>query len=136
MPIKKKTKSQAKVTPKSTVIAANNPAWEAIYAAVERIPIGCVSTYGAVAQVAGLPRRARLVGTALRSLPTSRRLPWHRVITASGHLAFPENSDAYAKQRSRLAREGVRMIRGRVDLDRHGWPQESKTLDELLWGRA
>jgi methylated-DNA-protein-cysteine methyltransferase-like protein len=130
------TKQKAKATPKSNTTASGNPAWDAIYAAVERIPSGCVATYGAVAQLAGLPRRARLVGTALRSLPASRRLPWHRVITASGHLAFPENSDAYAKQRSRLAREGVRMARGRVDLARHGWPRESKTLDELLWGRA
>jgi alkylated DNA nucleotide flippase Atl1 len=48
-------------------------------------------------------------------------------------LAFPENSDAHAKQRARLAREGVRMVRNRIDLSRYAWPRESKTLDELLW---
>jgi alkylated DNA nucleotide flippase Atl1 len=51
-------------------------------------------------------------------------------------LAFPEGSDAFARQRARLAREGVRMVRLRVDLNRYGWPRESKTLDELLWGGA
>jgi methylated-DNA-protein-cysteine methyltransferase-like protein len=121
---------------KTRSIPASNPAWEAIYTAVERIPRGCVSTYGAVAQLAGLPRRARLVGTALKAVPTARRLPWHRVIGASGRLAFPENSEAYSKARARLAREGVRIVRKRVDLARYGWPRESKTLDELLWGGA
>jgi methylated-DNA-protein-cysteine methyltransferase-like protein len=132
MPVKKKAQTKKVRVTKPTPVS--NPAWEAIYAAVARIPRGSVSTYGAVAQLAGLPRRARLVGTALRSLPASRALPWHRVITASGRLAFPENSDAYAKQRARLAREGVRLVRQRVDLERHGWPRESKSLDELLWG--
>jgi methylated-DNA-protein-cysteine methyltransferase-like protein len=134
MPAKSKLKS--KKTHAAKAAPASNPAWEAIYSAVERIPRGSVSTYGAVAQVAGLPRRARLVGTALKSLPTGRQVPWHRVITASGRLAFPESSDAYAKQRARLAREGVRLVRQRVDLDRHGWPRENKSLDELLWGGA
>jgi alkylated DNA nucleotide flippase Atl1 len=50
-------------------------------------------------------------------------------------LAFPEGSDAYSKQQSRLAREGIRLSGKRVDLARYGWPQEAKSLDELLWGR-
>ena len=127
MTVKKQAKPK-RVTPTA------NPAWEAIYAAVERIPRGRVSTYGVIAQISGLPRRARLVGTALRSVPTARRLPWHRVITSSGRIAFPESSDAFALQRSRLAREGVQLVSGRVDLSRYGWPRESKSLDELLWG--
>jgi methylated-DNA-protein-cysteine methyltransferase related protein len=133
MPTKSKSATDKKTNSRDAS-PARNPAWEAIYAAVERIPRGSVSTYGAIAQLAGLPRRARLVGTALKSVPAARRLPWHRVITASGRLAFPENSDAYAKQRARLAREGVRIVRQRVDLARCGWPRENKTLDELLWG--
>ena len=131
-----RAKPKPKVKRALRAVAASNPAWEAIYAAVERIPRGSVSTYGAVAQLAGLPRRARLVGTALRSLPTSRRLPWHRVIAAGGRLAFPENSDAYAKQCARLAREGVRMVGKRFDLARYGWPRDTQSLDELLWGSA
>jgi len=115
------------------VVTKSNPAWEAIYVAVERIPRGRVATYGGIAQVAGLPRRARLVGTALKLLPRSRRIPWHRVLTASGKLAFPEGSEAYDKQSTRLKREGVRLVRGRVDLQRLIWPSASVELDELLW---
>jgi len=102
-----------------------------ILSTVQKIPRGKVSTYGAVADAAGLPRRARLVGTVLRQ--TSRRVPWHRVMNASGRISFPEGSDAYLQQRTRLEREGVLFIGGRVDLKRHGWPSQLGSLDEYMW---
>jgi methylated-DNA-protein-cysteine methyltransferase-like protein len=124
-----------KPSPKNKAIAPTpDAAWEAICKAIERIPKGSVSTYGTIARVAGLPRRARLVGTVLKNVPSARKLPWHRVITASGRLAFPERSDAFAKQRARLAREGVAMSKNRIDLQRYGWPRSAQSLDELLWG--
>ncbi|MBL8269738.1 MAG: MGMT family protein [Steroidobacter sp.] len=103
-------------------------------AAIKRIPKGKVCTYGNVADVAGLPRRARLVGTVLRQTPASRAVPWFRVINASGRISFPEGSDGYARQRKHLEAEGVDFVGGRVDLNRYGWPPRDKMLDELLWG--
>lgn len=107
-----------------------------IIAAIKQIPRGKVCTYGLVADVAGLPRRARLVGTVLRQTPASRGVPWFRVINASGRISFPQGSDAYARQRKHLEDEGVDFVGGRVDLDRYGWPPREKMLDELLWGPA
>jgi methylated-DNA-protein-cysteine methyltransferase related protein len=104
-----------------------------ILAAVRRIPRGRVCTYGNVAEVAGLPRRARLVGTVLRQTPAARGLPWHRVINAGGRISFPTGSDAYARQRHKLEAEGVVFVGGRVDLRRYGWPPHEERLDELLW---
>lgn len=104
-----------------------------ILAAVRKIPRGKVSTYGNVADVAGLPKRARLVGTVLRQTPASRDLPWYRVINAGGRISFPVGSDAYVRQRKKLEAEGVVFIGGRVDLRRHGWPAREAQLDELLW---
>lgn len=101
--------------------------------AVRRIPRGRVCTYGDVADVAGLPRRARLVGTVLRQSPASRDLPWFRVINASGRISFPVGSDAYARQRRKLAAEGIELVGGRIDLKRYGWPDHGRELDELLW---
>ena len=105
----------------------------AIVAAIKRIPRGRVSTYGNVAEVAGLPRRARLVGTVLTQTPATRGLPWYRVINASGRISFPVGSEAYARQRKKLEAEGVVFSGGRVDLGRYGWPARGKQLDELLW---
>ncbi|HEY4369771.1 MAG TPA: MGMT family protein [Steroidobacteraceae bacterium] len=106
---------------------------ERILAAIKRIPRGRVCTYGNVADVAGLPRRARLVGTVLRQTPASRGLPWYRVINAGGRISFPSGSDAYHRQRSKLEAEGVVFIGGRVDLQRHGWPDRDVEMDEMLW---
>ena len=126
---RKKTKGTAKRQP---VVAESDAA--RIIAAVKKIPRGRVCPYGVVAEVAGLPRRARLVGTVLRQTPASRGLPWFRVINASGRISFPQGSDSYARQRKHLEDEGVDFVGGRVDLDRYGWPSREKLLDELVWG--
>lgn len=104
-----------------------------ILAAVKRIPQGRVCTYGNVADVAGLPRRARLVGTVLRQTPASRGLPWYRVINASGRISFPVGSEAYSRQRKKLEAEGVMFVGGKVNLRRYGWPARDEQLDEFLW---
>jgi methylated-DNA-protein-cysteine methyltransferase related protein len=105
-----------------------------ILAAIERIPRGRVCTYGDVADVAGLPRRARLVGTVLRQTPAARAVRWYRVINAGGRVSFPVGSEAYGRQRQKLEAEGIVFVGGRVDLQRYGWPDRGERLDELLWG--
>lgn len=86
-----------------------------------------------MAAAAGLPRRARMVGRALRSCPAE--LPWHRVITAAGRLAFPSGSALFAEQSRRLLAEGVLCRQGYIDRKRFGW-QQAQDLDALLWGPA
>lgn len=91
----------------------------AVLQVVRRIPRGKVATYGDVAQAAGLPGCARLVGRVLRQSPASSGLPWHRVVGAGGRLsvgAFAPH--AALTQRMRLEREGAAFTRGgRVRLD-------------------
>jgi methylated-DNA-protein-cysteine methyltransferase related protein len=106
---------------------------ERILAAVKSIPRGKVSTYGEIAAAAGLPRRARLVGTVLKNTPASPGLPWFRVINSGGRISLPAGSDAYARQKKKLEAEGVIFRGDRVDLKRYGWPARDQTLDELLW---
>lgn len=107
----------------------------AILDVVASIPRGRVSTYGVVAERAGLPRQARLVGRVLGGLPAGSRVPWHRVVAAGGRIAFPAGSDARAEQLARLEAEGVTARRGRIDLDRDGWGGGSGDLDRRLWAR-
>ncbi len=108
--------------------------YQAIYAVVRAIPRSRVTTYGLVAQRAGLPRRARLVGRALREAPDDADLPWHRVVGAGGRISLPADSPSFALQLQRLQEEGVACRNGRIDLNRYGWGAAS--LDELLWGLA
>lgn len=105
----------------------------AILAVVRKIPRGRVATYGSVAERAGLPRQARLVGKVLGALAADSGVPWQRVVAAGGRIAFPAGSDSRARQIARLAQDGVDAAKGRVDLSRHGWGAAVGNLDQLLW---
>ena len=88
---------------------------------IAAIPKGRVCTYGKVAELAGLPRHARLVGATLRNLPGGSRIPWHRVINSQGRSSFPEGSDAFHKQIQRLEAEGVILTGGKYNLRQYLW---------------
>ena len=94
------------------------------------IPPGRVASYGQVAEIAGIPRGARQVGYALKHAPGNEAIPWHRVVTASGKIAFASDSGQFREQRRRLSRENVLVRSGRVDMGRYRWQPD---LDELLW---
>ncbi len=95
------------------------PPAERIYQVIQSIPAGSVATYGQVADLAGLPRGARRVGRALSNLPKGSRLPWYRVLNASGRSSLPP---AGAKrQYDALRDEGVAVVGGRVSLKNFRW---------------
>jgi methylated-DNA-protein-cysteine methyltransferase related protein len=105
----------------------------AILAVVARVPRGKVTTYGAVAERAGWPRRARMVGRVLSALPAGSTLPWHRVVAAGGRIAFPQGAAARDEQLRRLRSEGIDVSGSRVDLRRHAWSSPTTNLDRWLW---
>jgi methylated-DNA-protein-cysteine methyltransferase related protein len=85
-----------------------------IRAAIQKIPKGKVSTYGAVARAAGFPGAARQVARVLRR---SFGLPWQRVLGAGGAIKL--QGDSAIEQRLRLEAEGVRFRGKRVDMKGH-----------------
>jgi methylated-DNA-protein-cysteine methyltransferase-like protein len=103
---------------------------ERIWATVCDIPKGSVASYGQISEIAGIPRGARQVGYALRQLPADSDVPWHRVIQTSGKIAFDKGSRAYNRQSRRLIKEGVVILKGRIDMQKYRWQPD---LDELLW---
>jgi methylated-DNA-protein-cysteine methyltransferase-like protein len=103
---------------------------ERIWRVVASIPPGRVESYGSVARRAGLPRRARLVGHALKVAPEELGLPWHRVVNAAGRISFPEGSAAHLLQRRRLEAEGLQFRGAAVVGAAH---RATGDLDALLW---
>jgi methylated-DNA-protein-cysteine methyltransferase-like protein len=95
-----------------------------IYDLVRRIPRGRVATYGQVAELAGRPGAARVVGAAMR-LSAGQGVPWQRVIGRQGkRLGKISILDPVggATQRALLESEGVELTeRGSIRLDRYGW---------------
>jgi methylated-DNA-protein-cysteine methyltransferase related protein len=93
-----------------------------IYAVVRRIPRGRVSTYGWVAELAGMPGAARQVGYAMHALPPHTTVPWHRVINAQGRVSPRAGGDPSLEQRFLLEGEGVVFdANGRASLETYGW---------------
>ncbi len=88
----------------------------AIYTALKSVPAGRLVTYGQLADMAGLPGAARLVGTVMCQLPEGTDLPWHRVVNAQGKISMPEGSAGYREQVRRLTAEGIEVKQGKIRL--------------------
>ncbi|NQY65768.1 MAG: MGMT family protein [Alteromonadaceae bacterium] len=105
-----------------------------IWQTVQLIPYGKVACYGQIADLAGLPGRARMVGKALGKVPKGGRqgkpVPWFRVINAQGKISFPVGSEYFERQRGCLQEEGVVVIGCRVKLKEFQWLPD---LGELLF---
>src|ERR1700754_3500933 len=111
--------------PPRTALPAGDKAVAAICAVIRRIPKGWVATYGQVAALAGLPRRARLVGHVLQHLDSVTDIPWHRVVNAKGEVSYsPSRNGGDVLQQRLLEKEGVEFDgKNRFDLERFRWPE-------------
>lgn len=94
-----------------------------VLATVDSIPPGRVASYGQVAEEAGLPRAARYVGAVLKRFINDDQVPWHRVLGADGTIRV--SGGTARDQALLLRREGVKVVRGRVDLRECGWDPEA-----------
>ncbi len=101
---------------------------ERIRHTVNLVPTGNVASYGQVADLAGLPGRARYVGYCLRNTPVNVSLPWHRIVRSNGQLAFPLYSDNAHLQQRLLQAEGVTVKNNRVSMSKFGWQPDLATL--------
>lgn len=104
--------------------------YDKIWRTVCAIPAGKVASYGQIADLAGLPGRARLVGKSLGYAPKSLAVPWYRVLRSNGQLAFPKGSDTAQLQTGLLQQENVVVLNNRVKLKDFQWQPD---LAELLF---
>lgn len=96
---------------------AEPPFKERVFAVVRRIPEGKVASYGLVAALAGSPRAARQVGMVLR---LGHGLPWWRVLAKDGRIVI-QNPEYRFAQVAKLQAEGIRVVEGAVDYEKHAW---------------
>ncbi|WP_349356751.1 MGMT family protein [Shewanella jiangmenensis] len=99
-----------------------------IWQIVTLIPAGKVLSYGKVADLAGLPGRARYVSRALKLAPDSLNLPWHRVINSQGKISFAVNTPAFREQQELLRLDGVQVNQGKIALSEYEWQPCLATL--------
>ncbi|EEW06214.1 DNA base-flipping protein [Vibrio mimicus] len=91
-----------------------------IFVVIHQIPVGKVSTYGAIAKMAGYPGYARHVGKALGNLPEGSQLPWYRVINSQGKISL--QGEDFVRQQRHLLAEGVEVSEtGKISLKKYQW---------------
>lgn len=104
--------------------------YEKIWRTVLAVPAGKVASYGQIADLAGLPGRARLVGKALGYTPATLDVPWYRILRSNGQIAFPPGSEQAKRQTGLLQEENVVVLNNRVRLKEFQWQPD---LAELLF---
>ncbi len=97
--------------------------YERVYALVQEIPRGRVTTYGQLAAMCGIAD-SRVVGEAMNA---SHDVPWQRVINSRGEISIKGATGA--RQRELLTDEGILFDPdGRVDLAKYGWVPDPEWL--------
>ena len=97
---------------------------EKVYALCAQIPVGKVSTYKNIAQALGLGGGYQAVGQALRCNPYAPRVPCHRVVKSNGSVGGFKGKITGKELEEKvrlLENEGVAIINGKVDLEKHEW---------------
>lgn len=102
--------------------------FDRIFKTVNSIPKGKVSSYGQIADFAGLPGRARLVGKCLGQVPKDKEVNWHRVLRSNGQLAFAKGSEHAQLQTGLLQEEGVAVFNNRVKMKNYNWQPDLATI--------
>jgi methylated-DNA-[protein]-cysteine S-methyltransferase len=82
------------------------PFQESVYAALQAIPAGFVTTYGTIAKLVGC-HSSQAIGQALRNNPFAPEVPCHRVVMNDGSLGgyFGKSSVQGLSNKQRLLEE-------------------------------
>ncbi|KAI2624535.1 DNA binding methylated-DNA--cysteine S-methyltransferase [Hypomontagnella submonticulosa] len=114
----------------------------AVYATVQRIPYGKVTSYGHIAKLVGTPQRPRQVGICLKHLPQDAdsrfnhdNVPWQRVINSKGIISPRSQPSGARNQAAALRAEGVTVTTDAlgelmVDFSDYGWFPDELLSDE------
>ncbi|KAK1569615.1 6-O-methylguanine DNA methyltransferase [Colletotrichum navitas] len=121
--------------------------FHAVYAAVQEIPFGRVTTYGHIAKLIGTPERPRQVGICLKHLPSdpasrfnNETVPWQRVINAKGTISPRSQPSGARSQAAALEAEDVEVSQAamgefHVDFETYGWFPEALPSEEASSGQ-
>lgn len=85
------------------------------------IPKGKVVTYGQIAEYLGNKGLARVVGNILHNNPSEDLFPCYKVVNSQGRLAPNFAFGGTDEQKRRLEKDGIKVIKNKVDLKTYQW---------------
>jgi methylated-DNA-protein-cysteine methyltransferase-like protein len=96
--------------------------YQRVYSVVRLIPVGRVTSYGAIARFLGSAGSARMVGYAMNASHNIDDVPAHRVVNRKGLLTGKHHFGGTHLMEELLLSEGVVVEKDQVkDLSRYFW---------------
>ena len=93
----------------SSLNVNNTDFFEQVYAVVRLIPVGRVTTYGAIASYLGSKKSSRMVGWAMNASHRLMDVPAHRVVNRVGALTGTMHFVTSNHMQEMLAAENIRV---------------------------
>ena len=100
----------------------NSNFFEKVYAIVQQIPAGRITSYGAIAKCIGSPQSARMVGWAMNASHNRRDVPAHRVVNRKGLLTGKHHFEGTNLMQQLLENEGIVVIENQI-----------QNFEEIFW---
>lgn len=99
--------------------------FERVYEITRQIPVGKVTSYGAIAKALGTGRSARMVGWAMNASHNREDIPAHRVVNRKGLLSGKHHFAGTNLMQQLLENEGVKVVNNQIiDFEKHFWHPE------------
>lgn len=96
--------------------------FERVYEVVKQIPVGRVTSYGAIANYLGATGSARMVGWAMNNASKMEDIPAHRVVNRKGLLTGKHHFPGTTVMEQMLQEEGVKVSNDEIiDFKQHFW---------------
>ncbi len=97
--------------------------YQSIFQIVRHIPVGRVTSYGAIAKALGVAGGARLVGYAMNASHSEvEYVPAHRVVNRLGLLTGRHHFSPSESMQTALEAEGIKVVDHQIqDFDSHFW---------------
>ena len=92
-----------------------NDFFERVYSVVKLIPLGKVSTYGAIANYLGSKKSARTVGWAMNASHNLDDVPSHRVVNRIGLLSGKNYFFGSNLMKQLLVEEGLKVKNDKIE---------------------
>ena len=100
-----------------------NDFYDKVYEVVRLIPLGKVTSYGAIATYLGTAQSSRMVGWAMNNAHVQERyVPAHRVVNRNGLLTGKHHFGSSTIMQEFLEAEGIIVIDDQIiDFEKHFW---------------
>lgn len=100
-----------------------------VYEVVKLIPKGRATSYGAIAAYLGTKMSARMVGWAMNAAHSDKSVPAHRVVNSQGLLTGRHHFSPPSAMASRLKKDGVVVVKGKIkDFEKVFWDPSKELL--------